>query len=88
MGHKLYPAGDSMIQAKVSISDDQYAFVNKYKEFGFKNKSSLFRRALELLIEEYKKDQLAKYAKLYAEIYSTDSDLQELTESAISDWPE
>jgi metal-responsive CopG/Arc/MetJ family transcriptional regulator len=77
-----------MIQAKVSISDDQYMFVNKFKSFGFKNKSSMFRKALELLIAEYKKNQLAKSAQLYAEIYSTDSELKELTESAINDWPE
>ena len=77
-----------MIQAKVSISEDQYIFVSKFKSFGFKNKSSMFRKALELLIAEHKKSQLAKSAQLYAEIYSTDSDLQELTESAISDWPE
>lgn len=84
----MYPTGDRMIQTKVSISDDQNLFVNKFKSFGFKNKSSMFRKALDLLIAEYKKDQLAKSAQLYAEIYSTDSDLQELTESAISDWPE
>jgi len=48
----------------------------------------MFRKALELLIAEHKKNQLARSAQLYAEIYSTDSDLQELTESAISDWPE
>jgi len=84
----MYPVGGSMIQSKVSISDEQYMFVNQYKSFGFKNKSSLFRKALELLIAEYKKQQLAKSAQLYAEIYSTDNDLQELTDSALSDWPE
>lgn len=84
----MCPLGGNMMQSKVSISDEQYLFVNQYKSFGFKNKSSLFRKALELLIAEYKKQQLAKSAQLYAEIYSTDSDLQELTDSAISDWPE
>lgn len=77
-----------MIQSKVSISDEQNMFVNQYKSLGFKSKSSLFRRALELLISEHKKQQLTKSAKLYAEIYSSDKELHELTESAISDWPE
>lgn len=77
-----------MIQTKVSINDEQNMFVNKFKSLGFKSKSSMFRKALELLIAEHKKNQLARSAQLYAEIYSTDSDLQELTESAISDWPE
>ena len=77
-----------MIQVKISISNDQYDFVNNFKALGFKSKSSLFRKALEILISEYKKKQLDKSAELYSEIYSTDIELRELTESAISDWPE
>ena len=76
-----------MVQTKISISNEQYMFVNNFKSFGFKNKSSMFRKALNLLIAEHKKKQLAKSAQLYAEIYATDNDLQELVESAISNWP-
>lgn len=77
-----------MVQTKISISNEQKMFVKKFKSLGFKSKSSLFRKALDLFIEEYKKKQLARSAQLYAEIYSTDRDLQKLTESTIKDWPE
>jgi hypothetical protein len=33
-------------------------------------------------------ENLKKSAELYAEIYSEDNDLKELTETAISGWPE
>ena len=84
----MCPIGDSMMQAKISIRDEQYTFVNKFKSLGFKNKSSMFRNALDLLMKEYKHIQLRKSAELYAEIYSNDSELKELTESALNDWPE
>ena len=77
-----------MIQTKVSINDKQYLFLNKYKTFGFKNKSSMFREALDLLMREFKHDQLKKSAELYSEIYSEDKELRELTNSAINGWPE
>ncbi|MDO9577557.1 MAG: hypothetical protein Q7J16_06690 [Candidatus Cloacimonadales bacterium] len=77
-----------MIQVKISISNDLNDFANNFKSLGFKSKSSLFRKALEILISEYKKTQLDKSAELYSEIYSTDLELRELTESAVSDWPE
>jgi hypothetical protein len=77
-----------VIQTKVSINDKQYLFLNKYKTFGFKNKSSMFREALDLLMREFKRDQLKKSAELYSEIYSEDKELRELTNSAINGWPE
>ncbi|MDN5354582.1 MAG: hypothetical protein PWQ09_1338 [Candidatus Cloacimonadota bacterium] len=80
--------GGRMIQTKVSITVKQQEFINNYKSYGFKNKSSMFRRALDLLIAEYKKKQLEKSAKLYAEIYSKDNELQVLTNSAVGEWPE
>jgi len=77
-----------MIQTKVSITDEQDMFVNKYKSLGFKNKSSMFRKALDLLMKEFRHNQLKKSADLYAELYSNDEELKKLTDSAISDWPE
>lgn len=77
-----------MVQAKISISDDQFKFINNFKKFGFKNKSSMFRDAIDLLRKEFKNNQLKKSADLYSEIYSNDSELRELTESALGNWPE
>lgn len=77
-----------MIQAKISINENQNLFLKKYKTLGFKNKSSMFREAIDLLIREYKRKKLKKSAELYSEIYSEDKELRELTNSAISGWPE
>jgi len=77
-----------MVQTKICISDEQNLFINKFKSFGFKNKSLMFRNALDLLMKEFKNNQLKKSADLYAEIYSSDPELKELTESALNDWPE
>jgi|AntAceMinimDraft_16_1070373.scaffolds.fasta_scaffold103290_1 hypothetical protein len=77
-----------MVQAKVSISDEQNMFINQFRSFGFKNKSLMFRNALDLLKKEFKQIQLRKSADLYAEIYSSDKETRGLTESALNDWPE
>ncbi|MBU0558612.1 MAG: hypothetical protein KJ799_02595 [Bacteroidetes bacterium] len=58
-----------------------------YRELGFKDKSSLVRSAIEKFIRSVEKQELIKSAKLYAEIYEEDSELRDLTNSAIEDWP-
>ncbi len=62
-------------------------FLNMYREFGFKDKSSLVRSAIEEFIRSVEKQKLEKSAKLYAEIYKEDSELRDLTNSAIENWP-
>jgi len=77
-----------MPQAKISFDEDQIRFINKYQELGFKDKSSLVRTAIEEYVKLLQKEELAQSANLYAEIYREDSELQELTNSALQDWPE
>ncbi|MCF8240136.1 MAG: hypothetical protein K9J16_02025 [Melioribacteraceae bacterium] len=76
-----------MQQAKISFDESQINFLNKYRELGFKDKSSLVRSAMEEFIKSVEKQKLEKSAKLYAEIYNEDADLHDLTNSAIEDWP-
>lgn len=76
-----------MQQAKISFDENHIKFLNKYLELGFKDKSSLVRSAIEEFIKSVEKQKLAKSAKLYAEIYNEDSELRDLTNSAIEDWP-
>ena len=76
-----------MQQAKISLDKDHIIFLNKYQEFGFKDKSSLVRSAIEEFIKSVEKQKLVKSAKLYAEVYKEDSELRDLTNSAIEDWP-
>jgi metal-responsive CopG/Arc/MetJ family transcriptional regulator len=76
-----------MQQAKISFDENHISFINKYQELGFKDKSSLVRSAIEEFIKSVEKQKLVKSAKLYAEIYKEDSELRDLTNSAIEDWP-
>ncbi|MGD8779771.1 MAG: hypothetical protein PVH88_12520 [Ignavibacteria bacterium] len=76
-----------MQQTKISFNENQINFLNMYRELGFKDKSSLVRTALQEFIKSVEKQKLVMSAKLYAEIYKEDSDLRDLTNSAIEDWP-
>jgi hypothetical protein len=64
-----------------------YTF-DKTQEYGFKDKSSMLRMAIDQLKKIIELEQLKQSANLYNEVYSEDEDLKELTESAISGWPE
>lgn len=77
-----------MQQAKFSLSPPLVEFLNNYKRFGFKDKSSMVQAALQRLKEDFELQQLKQSADLYAEVYEQDTELQELTETAVAGWPE
>ena len=77
-----------MIQAKFSLEESQIQFLNQCRVYGFKDKSSVIRTALNRLMEELEHQSLKKSANLYAEVYEEDAEIRELTETAISGWPE
>lgn len=77
-----------MQQVKVSVSEKQIDFLNKHNSYGFKDKSSLIRKAIDHFRKELEVQRLKKSADLYAEIYSKDSELQDLTQSALLEWPD
>ena len=77
-----------MQQAKFSLPSPLIHFVGEYEQYGFKNKSSVVRVALTRLKEEMERRALEQSANLYAEIYEEDAELQTLTESALTGWPE
>ena len=76
-----------MQQTKISFEEKHIKILNDYKAFGFKNKSSMVRAAVDNFIKLLEKQKLANSAKLYAEIYEEDSELKDLTNSALEDWP-
>lgn len=76
-----------MQQAKFSVKEDQISFLNEFLSFGFKDKSSMVRVALELLRKKLELHQLKKSAALYSELYESDEDAHEWTNTAMSDWP-
>ena len=77
-----------MLQAKYSVEEKQVYFLSNYKTYGFKDKSSMLRAALDHFMKEMELESLKESADLYSEIYSQDDDLKELTETAVSGWPE
>jgi hypothetical protein len=77
-----------MDQGKFSFREKQAQFVGRYRSYGFKDKSALVRAALDRLEEELEKEKLRKSASLYAEIYTRDAELKEVTAAALADWPE
>ena len=77
-----------MLQAKFSVKESQARFLSNYKEYGFKDKSAMLRAAIDHLKRELELEHLKQSADLYSEIYAADDNLQELTETAKSGWPE
>lgn len=77
-----------MQQVKVSLEPSQVEFLNKYEQLGLKDKSSMVRAALSLLIQESELRRLRESADLYGKLYDDNVELQGLTEDALADWPE
>ncbi|MDA3897586.1 MAG: hypothetical protein PF482_15740 [Desulfobacteraceae bacterium] len=77
-----------MLQAKFSLKEAQSQFLNNFKKYGFKDKSAMLRTAIDHYKYKLEIENLKKYADLYSEIYLEDDDLKELTETAVSGWPE
>ncbi len=77
-----------MLQAKFRVDETQAQFLNDFKVYGFKDKSSMLREAIAHFKKEVDLESLRKSAELYSEIYSEDDDLKELTETALNGWPE
>jgi len=75
-----------MQQAKVTLSPPLVEFLNDYKRFGFKDKSSMVQ--IQRLEEQLTLQQLQQSANLYAEQYEEEAELRELTETAITGWPD
>ena len=76
-----------MIQAKFSLESTQVEFLNEYKDYGFKDKSEMVRAAILKLKQELEHKALTNSAALYAELYSSDEEMQQLTEEALEGWP-
>ncbi|MCP4399058.1 MAG: hypothetical protein GY801_17370 [bacterium] len=72
-----------MLQAKFSLHENQCEFLNNFRLYGFKDKSSMVCSAIEHLERELELQHLIRSAELYAEVYEEDETLQTLTEAAV-----
>jgi Arc/MetJ-type ribon-helix-helix transcriptional regulator len=76
-----------MVPTKVILEQSQLDFLSQFKDFGFKDRSSLVRSALNQLQQQMEMQELERSADLYTEVYEEDLQLQELTALAVADWP-
>jgi len=77
-----------MLQTKITLDETNLAFLSNYQRLGFRNRSALVRAALDQMQANMERQRLEASAVLYAEVYRTDSELQQLTEAALVGWPE
>jgi hypothetical protein len=77
-----------MLQAKFSVKETQAQFLSDFKAHGFKDKSEMLRAAIDAFKKELEREGLRKSADLYTEIFSENDELKELTETALTGWPE
>lgn len=77
-----------MVQIKFTIDEAQASFLRDYRQLGFSDESALVRAALDSFQTELVRQQLVDSAVLYAELYAEDAELQKLTESALTGWPQ
>lgn len=77
-----------MRQAKFSLAEPNIQFLDNYKRYGYKDKSSLVRHALDHLKKEIERQKLEASADLYSELYEMDAETKLLTDAAVDDWPE
>jgi hypothetical protein len=77
-----------MLQMKFSVEESHAHFLNNYREYGFKDKSTMLRAAINHFKKKFELKRLKESADLYSEIYSEDKDLKELTNTATTGWPE
>ncbi len=76
-----------MIQSKFSLADKQTRFLAQRKQYGFKDKSEVVRTALDHLHAKLAQQSLSESAEIYAEVYEKESETQEWTDAALSEWP-
>ncbi len=84
----MYFMEERMLQAKFSVKESHARFLSKFREYGFKDKSSMLRAAIDHLVRELELERLKQSADLYSEIYFEDDELKEITEEALDGWPE
>ena len=77
-----------MTQAQFNLEESEIEFLERFQEYGFRDRDELIHAALKRLRQELEAQNLEESANLYAEIYEQDRELQELTESALLDLPE
>lgn len=76
-----------MKEQTFKLDDSAIKFIERCQEYGFQDPSEVVRTALQKLQIALEADNLLSSANLYAEIYESDPELQDLTEAGLAEWP-
>ena len=76
-----------MKEQTFELDESQIKFLQSCQNYGFKDANEVVRIAIQRLELALEAEQLEESAALYAEIYEEDTDLQELTELGLEEWP-
>ncbi|MBI4645453.1 MAG: hypothetical protein HY738_02380 [Bacteroidia bacterium] len=75
------------MNSTITLTNEQFQILSKYNELRFENENALLNYAIKLVQKEIQKHfELKHSADLYKELYNTDYDLQDLTQSALNDF--
>ena len=74
----------NMPQIKISLDNKNADFVSNFCRYGYTSKSAIVDDAVGRLHRELMNQALLESAELYQQVYESDSELQELTDSAAS----
>lgn len=77
-----------MRQAKITLTNEQFTFLDQHRALGFRDRSELVRLALDQFRAATRARAIEESAALYAALYDDDKALQSLTDAATAGWPE
>ena len=77
-----------MTQAKFSLEQSQIDFLEQHRAFGYEDKSSMVRAAVQRLREELELRILEESAELYRQLHEGDAEAKAWVEDAVSAWPQ
>lgn len=77
-----------MPQVKITLEDEAIAFIDNHKKYGYSSRTELVRVAIVNFKKQLEQKELEESARIYQEIYEADTELQELTDGATTEWLE
>ena len=77
-----------MPQVKVTLEEKAISFIDNHRKYGYSSRTELVRDAIARLQQQLEQKELEESALIYQEIYDTDTELQELTDGATTEWLE
>ena len=81
------PSIFTMKEQTFKLDESQIKFLELCQNYGFKDPSELVRIAIQRLKLALETEQLKESAMLYAEVYAEETELQELAELGLEEWP-